>query len=49
MFLDVPEDRDGKIGCKKVFNIDVTEEVGGHHGYKEGSLKFLPMQKFLLY
>ena len=47
MFLDVPDDEDGKIGCKKVINIDVTKEAGGHSGYRDGSLIFLPMTHFL--
>jgi hypothetical protein len=47
MFLDVPDDEDGKIGCKKVFNVDVTKEAGGHSGYRDGSLIFIPMTDFL--
>jgi GNAT superfamily N-acetyltransferase len=43
MLLDVAEDEDGKIGCKKAINVDVTKEAGGHSQYKEGGYIFIPM------
>ena len=43
ILTDVPEDMDGKIGCKKVWNLDVTKEAGNHGGYRDGCVKFLPM------
>ena len=43
ILTDVPDDLDGKIGCKKAWNLDVTKEAGGHSGYREGCLKFFPM------
>jgi len=43
IFTDVPLDDDGKLGCKKAFNLDVKEEAGGHLGYKDGCLDFFPL------
>ena len=47
MLTDVPEDDDGKIGCKKALNVDVTKEAGGHSEYRQGANVFLPMVHFL--
>ena len=43
ILTDVPDDLDGKIGCKRAWNLDVTKEAGNHGGYRDGCLKFLPM------
>lgn len=40
ILLDVPDDPDGQVGCKKVFNLDTTGEAYGHGGYWDGCLKF---------
>ena len=45
ILTDVPDDLDGKIGCKKVFNINVTKESGvnfDHFDYRHGCVKFFP-------
>lgn len=47
MLVDVPEDDDGKIGCKKALNCDVTKECAGHSEYRQGSHQFLPAVHFL--
>jgi hypothetical protein len=47
ILTDVPEDEDGKIGCKKAYNLDVTKECTGHSEYRQGSHLFLPMVPFL--
>lgn len=47
MLVDVPEDEDGSIGCKKALNVDVTKEAGGHSEYRQGANVFIPMVHFL--
>ena len=41
ILLDIPEDDDGKLKCKKAHNIDVTKEAKTHHGYMKGCDDFL--------
>lgn len=43
--LDVPEDEEGKLGVKKIHNIDVVEVSPGHTEYKNACVKFLHMLK----
>ena len=41
ILVDIPEDEDAKIGCKKAINLDVTKEAKDHHGYWKGCHDFL--------
>ena len=40
ILVDIHEDEDGKIGCKKAVNLDVTKEAKDHHGYFKGCHDF---------
>ena len=42
ILVDIPEDEDGEIGCKRAVNIDVTQEAMSHHGYQKAAISFLP-------
>ena len=39
--LDIEDDDDGQLGCRKPINVDVTEE-GGNHNHIVGCKDFLP-------
>lgn len=43
ILMDVPEDEDGALGCKKVHNVKYD---GDHHGYTTNCSSFLSEIRF---
>ena len=41
ILVDIPEDENGELKCKKAINFDVTKEAKDHHGYTKACHEFL--------
>ena len=46
ILIDVPEDDNGELGCKKVLNLDCTKEAGDHQEYFDNVPKFIELIPF---